>query len=149
MYVSRGARRATRARAFAAVLGAALLLAACSSSGDGNKESEGDKAGAAITQQPKEADPFWVNPDGNAARQVAAYAKGGGKRVLFACGQPSCVAESDPALQLLVRAKVTTRIVHGEGEGHDYDKGPVKEQIRQALAWVVDGDATWKAAAQR
>src|SRR3954469_12386324 len=77
MYVSRGARRATRARVSAAVLGAALLLAACSSSGDGNKEGEGAKDGAAITQQPKEADPFWVNPDGNAAKQVAAYAKSG------------------------------------------------------------------------
>ncbi|MFF0084502.1 glycoside hydrolase family 6 protein [Streptomyces canus] len=77
MYVSRGARRATRARVSAAVLGAALLLAACSSSGDGNEEGEGGKAGAGITQQPKEADPFWVNPDGNAAQQVAAYAKSG------------------------------------------------------------------------
>ena len=77
MYVSRGARRATRARVSAAVLGAALLLAACSSSGDGNKEGEGGKAGAGITQQPKEADPFWVNPDGNAAKQVASYVKSG------------------------------------------------------------------------
>ncbi|WP_328782472.1 glycoside hydrolase family 6 protein [Streptomyces canus] len=77
MYVSRGARRATRARVSAAVLGAALLLAACSSSGDGNEEGEGDKAGAGITQQPKEADPFWVNPDGNAAKQVASYVKSG------------------------------------------------------------------------
>ncbi|MFK4104493.1 glycoside hydrolase family 6 protein [Streptomyces sp. NPDC019531] len=78
MYVSRGARRATRARASAAVLGAALLLAACSASGDGDKgDGEGDQAGATITQQPKEADPFWVNPDGNAAKQVAAYAKSG------------------------------------------------------------------------
>jgi predicted esterase len=74
---------------------------------------------------------------------AAAYAKGGGKRVLFACGQPSCVGESDPAVQLLGRASVTTRVVHGEGEGHGY-KGPVKEQVRQALAWVVDGEPTWK-----
>lgn len=77
MYVSRGARRAARARASAAVLGAALLLAACSSSGEPEKDGGGDKPGAGITQQPKEADPFWVNPDGNAARQVAAYVKSG------------------------------------------------------------------------
>ncbi|MFF0018757.1 glycoside hydrolase family 6 protein [Streptomyces sp. NPDC005374] len=77
MYVSRGARNGTRARASAAVLGAALLLAACSSSGDGDETGEGDRTGAAITQQPKEADPFWVNPAGNAAKQVAAYAKSG------------------------------------------------------------------------
>jgi predicted esterase len=74
---------------------------------------------------------------------AAQFAKGGGKRVLFACGQPSCVAEAQPASQLLSRASVTTRIVHGEGEGHGY-KGPVKEQIRAALSWVVEGDASWK-----
>ncbi len=76
---------------------------------------------------------------------AAAYARGGGKRVLFACGQPSCVAESDPASQLLGRAHVTARVVHGEGEGHGY-KGPVKDQIKQTLAWVVEGDTTWPAA---
>lgn len=76
---------------------------------------------------------------------AAVYAKGGGKRVLFACGQPSCVAESEPASQLLGRARVTTRIVHGEGEGHGY-VGPVKEQIRAALSWVVEGDAAWSVA---
>jgi predicted esterase len=75
---------------------------------------------------------------------AALYVKGGGKRVLFACGQPSCVAESEPASQLLGRMRVATRIVHGEGEGHGYD-GPVKEQIRAALSWVVEGDAAWSA----
>ncbi|GAA3233046.1 glycoside hydrolase family 6 protein [Streptomyces thermocoprophilus] len=44
---------------------------------DGDKK--GDGAGAGITQQPKAADPFWVNPDGNAAKQVAAYLKDGKK----------------------------------------------------------------------
>ena len=73
---------------------------------------------------------------------AALYAKGGGKRVLFACGQLSCVAESEPASQLLGRARVTTRIVHGEGEGHGYS-GPVKEQIRAAFSWVVEGDTAW------
>ncbi|MFI6564761.1 glycoside hydrolase family 6 protein [Streptomyces sp. NPDC050534] len=67
MYGMRGAGLRTSA----AVLGAALLVAGCSSGGGG------DDAGAKITQQPKESDPFWVNPDGNAARQVAAYEKSG------------------------------------------------------------------------
>ncbi|MFE2265212.1 glycoside hydrolase family 6 protein [Streptomyces griseosporeus] len=69
MYGTRGA---------AAVLGAALLLAGCSSGGDGD-DNKADGAGAGITQQPKAADPFWVNPDGNAAEQVAAYLKDGKK----------------------------------------------------------------------
>ncbi|GGJ17614.1 glycoside hydrolase family 6 protein [Streptomyces brasiliensis] len=74
MYVSRGAL--SPARATAVVLGAALLVAGCSSAGDGDKP---DDAGAKITQQPKGADPFWVNPDGTAARQVATYTKSGAK----------------------------------------------------------------------
>ncbi|MFE7976710.1 glycoside hydrolase family 6 protein [Streptomyces shenzhenensis] len=74
MYVSRGVPASARARASAAVLGAALLVTGCSSSDDGKEPGD---AGARITQQPKGADPFWVNPDGTAARQVAAYEKDG------------------------------------------------------------------------
>ncbi|MEU7056268.1 glycoside hydrolase family 6 protein [Streptomyces sp. NPDC046197] len=78
MYGMRGAlSRAPSAgtRASALVLGAALLVAGCSSGG-GDKD---EGTSATITQQPKEADPFWVNPDSNAARQVAAYVKAGKK----------------------------------------------------------------------
>lgn len=70
MYGNKGAG----ARASMAVLGAALLFAGCSSGGGGGTDEE---SGAPVTQQPKNADPFWVNPDGNAAEQVAAYAKAG------------------------------------------------------------------------
>lgn len=70
MYGRRGAHRG----ATAMVLGAALLIAGCSSSDGGGDEPEN---AAGITQQPKEIDPFWVNPDGNAAQQVAAYEKDG------------------------------------------------------------------------
>ncbi|WP_171114038.1 MULTISPECIES: glycoside hydrolase family 6 protein [unclassified Streptomyces] len=77
MYGSRGA---AGVRATAVVLGAALLIAGCSS-GDGGDDSDrdgGDRTtGAGITQQPKDAAPFWVNPDGNAAQQVADYVKNG------------------------------------------------------------------------
>ncbi|MGW2646563.1 glycoside hydrolase family 6 protein [Streptomyces sp. NPDC001393] len=73
MYDSRGARSCVRVSA--AALGAALLLAGCSSGGGDNN---GD-AGARITQQPKAADPFWVNPDGTAARRLADYEKSGRK----------------------------------------------------------------------
>lgn len=77
MYGSKPAGNMSRRRAAsAAALGAAaLLLAGCSSSGDGDDKA----AGAGITQQPKETDPFWVNPDGNAAQQVASLADAGKK----------------------------------------------------------------------
>jgi len=74
---------------------------------------------------------------------AAAFANGGGKRVLFACGQPSCVSEAESAAQFLARAHVETRVVHGQGEGHGY-KRQVKEQVRQAFAWVTEGDPAWR-----
>ncbi|MFE5819258.1 glycoside hydrolase family 6 protein [Streptomyces sp. NPDC056479] len=76
MYLKRGAWRGARARTSAMLLGAALLIAGCSS-GDGDEPD--DNSGAGISQQPKDTDPFWVNPDGNAAQQVADYVKDGKK----------------------------------------------------------------------
>ncbi|MEU6541798.1 glycoside hydrolase family 6 protein [Streptomyces sp. NPDC046859] len=76
MYQKRGAWGVARARTSAVLLGAALLVAGCSS-GDGDT-SDGENA-AGISQQPKDRNPFWVNPDGNAAGQVAAYEKDGEK----------------------------------------------------------------------
>ncbi|MFF0381817.1 glycoside hydrolase family 6 protein [Streptomyces sp. NPDC004286] len=62
-------------RASVVLLGAALLTAGCSSGG-----REDGAGGAPVTQRPASAaNPYWVNPDGNAARQVAAYEKAGKK----------------------------------------------------------------------
>ncbi|MFD7813244.1 glycoside hydrolase family 6 protein [Streptomyces sp. NPDC059785] len=71
MYGSRGVGAGA-----CAVAGAVLLLAGCSSGGDGDGEKGG---GSAISQRPAGSDPYWVNPDGNAALQVAAYVKAGKK----------------------------------------------------------------------
>ncbi|MEU9980126.1 glycoside hydrolase family 6 protein [Streptomyces sp. NPDC050856] len=62
------------ARVVGAALGAVavLLLAACGSSDD-----SGEGGSPVVAQQPKATDPFWVNPDGKAARQVAEYLKDG------------------------------------------------------------------------
>ncbi|MEV5429692.1 glycoside hydrolase family 6 protein [Streptomyces sp. NPDC052701] len=78
MYGSRGVGAFVARRASAVVLGAALLVTGCS--GDGGDDPGGERgAGAGITQRPKGATPFWVNPDGTAARQVAALEKAGKK----------------------------------------------------------------------
>jgi len=58
---------------------AVLLLAGCSSSDGGSSDGGGKDAPAVVDQQPKADDPFWVNPDGNAGRQLAAYVKDGEK----------------------------------------------------------------------
>ncbi|MEW1680270.1 glycoside hydrolase family 6 protein [Streptomyces sp. NPDC093594] len=75
MYGSRGVGAFAGGRASAVVLGAALLLAGCSSGGD-DKEGEAPRA---VTQQPKEAAPFWVNPEGLAPRKVAELRHDGRK----------------------------------------------------------------------
>ncbi len=75
MYGSRGAGGSAGRRASAAVLGAALLITGCSSSGD----DKGEAAGGVVTEQPKDAAPFWVNPEGVAARQVAELREDGKK----------------------------------------------------------------------
>ncbi|MFF3684913.1 glycoside hydrolase family 6 protein [Streptomyces sp. NBC_00390] len=56
-----------------AATGAVLLLAGCSSGDDGDKQPT-------MSQQPKAQDPYWVNPDGKAAQQVAAYREDGAEK---------------------------------------------------------------------
>ncbi|MGI5426095.1 glycoside hydrolase family 6 protein [Streptomyces sp. CA-179760] len=80
MYGSRGAGTTAGRRMSAVVLGAALLITGCSSSDGGDESDGGADAGAGITQQPKEKAPYWVNPDGTAAQQVAALEKSGKKQ---------------------------------------------------------------------
>ncbi|MEE1752357.1 glycoside hydrolase family 6 protein [Streptomyces sp. SP18CS02] len=65
-----------RARTGAAAAGAvtALLLAGCGSSDEGARETPKRPV---ASQQPKAIDPFWVNPDGSAAKQVADHLKDG------------------------------------------------------------------------
>lgn len=76
------------------------------------------------------------------SQNAAAFAARGGKRVLFACGQPSCLDESNPVAALLKSVKTETRVVIGQGEGHGYKK-QVKEELKKNFEWVVEGDPTW------
>jgi dienelactone hydrolase len=72
-----------------------------------------------------------------------AFAKGGGKKVLFACGQQSCVDDALGASATLGRRKIDTKTVLGQGEGHNYKK-QVKTELQKQIDWVVDGDPAWK-----
>lgn len=73
---------------------------------------------------------------------AASFAKTGGKRVLFACGQASCLDESNPAANLLRTQKLETKVVIGNGEGHGYKK-QVKEELKKSFEWVIEGDPAW------
>jgi len=77
------------------------------------------------------------------AGSTSAFAKGGGQRVLFACGQQSCVGESETAASLLKDQRVETRVVLGV-EGHGYKKA-VKDEIKRSFDWLTDGDTRWSA----
>jgi dienelactone hydrolase len=70
------------------------------------------------------------------------FASKGGQRVLFACGQPSCVSISRSVAKLLNAKKVESRVVHGEGVGHGYD-GKVADAIASELEWLLEGDPRW------
>jgi predicted esterase len=74
---------------------------------------------------------------------AADLARNGGKRVLFACGRPSCLTESEAAAALLAKHGIETRIIYGEGEGHGY-KRQVKDQLRASFDWVTEGEPLWR-----
>jgi len=71
-----------------------------------------------------------------------AFAKGGGSRVLFACGQPGCMGAAKRAAAALDAAGVETKLVERKGVGHSYS-GPLAEEVKAAFDWVVEDDPRW------
>jgi len=76
----------------------------------------------------------WTN---DSARR---FARGGGLRVLFACGRASCEQSALRAARALQGAGVAVRVVAAANQGHTYDGG-VQAAIAAAFAWVVEGDS--------
>jgi predicted esterase len=74
------------------------------------------------------------------AERARAYAEGGGERVLFACGRPSCVKEAAASAALLEAAGVKAKIVAADGAGH-VAGGAVAAETRSALNWLFENDA--------
>ncbi|WP_437992327.1 hypothetical protein [Sorangium sp. So ce145] len=71
-----------------------------------------------------------------------AFADGGGQRVLFVCAQAGCGGAAAAAAARLEKAGVLTRVARSKEAGHRYD-GPVAEETRRALDWLIDGDPRW------
>lgn len=82
--------------------------------------------------------------EGWALGNARAYAKGGGARVLFACGQSACVHAGKQVARLLEKEGIPTRVVSGGNIGHTYD-GPVARAIAAEWAWLNEGDARFSA----
>lgn len=72
------------------------------------------------------------------------YARGGGKRVLFACGRQSCYASARQAASQLERAGVAARVVYSPDQGHTYDGG-VQKEMAAAFSWLVEDDPRFTA----
>jgi hypothetical protein len=75
------------------------------------------------------------------------YARGGGLRVLFACGLRSRVAGAEKAAAVLERAGVPSKVVLGKlpdaGQFIHWYNGPVAEETRGQLGWLLEGDPRW------
>jgi hypothetical protein len=78
---------------------------------------------------------------------AAKYGKGGGQRVLFACGLRGRVPAAQQAAALLEHAGVGARVVLGKlpdaGQFIHWYNGPIAEETRAAEPWLFEGDARW------
>jgi hypothetical protein len=78
---------------------------------------------------------------------AADYARGGVRRVLFACGLKARVAPAQRAADALEHAGVSARVVFGKppdaGQFMHWYNGPVAEEIRAQLDWLLEGDPRW------
>jgi pimeloyl-ACP methyl ester carboxylesterase len=68
-----------------------------------------------------------------------AFAKGGGRRVLFACAQRGCVKLAAERARRLEAHGLKTAAVDGGNAGHTYD-GPVAEAVARALPALLADD---------
>jgi hypothetical protein len=81
------------------------------------------------------------------SQSAAAFAKGGGQRVLFACGLKGRVGTATIAANLLTRAGVPSRVVLGKlpdaGQFIHWYNGPVADEEKAQLEWLFEGDVRW------
>lgn len=76
---------------------------------------------------------------GLSATTAGVFAHGGGKRVLFACGQVACESEAKRRALFLKRAGVESDVVLARGVGHALD-GRMAKAIQARWDWLVAGD---------
>jgi pimeloyl-ACP methyl ester carboxylesterase len=79
-------------------------------------------------------DSAWTSP------VARGYAKGGGVRVLAACGQSACSQKFRALAWAFRAAELPFRVVGTSRAGHTYD-GEVAASVAQNWAWLVEGDS--------
>lgn len=81
------------------------------------------------------------------AASAAAYARGGGQRVLFACGLRGRYLVAQGTAAMLQRAGLGARAELGKlpdaGQFIHWYNGPIAELTRDALPWLLEGDRRW------
>jgi hypothetical protein len=83
------------------------------------------------------------------AALASQYAKAGGQRVLFACGLRNRVPAAQRTATMLEKAGVGGRAVLGKlpdtGQFIHWYNGPIADETRAALPWLLEGDSRWGA----
>jgi predicted esterase len=109
--------------------------------------SQGATMGALFANRRPELFPRMVLVEGGHSEwdvaTARAFHRGGGARVLFACGGRYCAGRALKSKRWLERAGVEARVEHIEGGGHTYG-GSVAERVAATFDWVVEGDARWR-----
>ncbi len=73
--------------------------------------------------------------------RVDAFLNGGGRRVLYGCGQEGVRNAARTTAKRLVALGLETRVVFAS-VGHTFDP-PLEDAVRGQLAWLVEGDDRW------
>jgi hypothetical protein len=109
--------------------------------------SQGATMGALYANRRPEIFPRMVLIEGGHSEwdvaTARAFRRGGGARVLFACGGRYCANNARKSQRWLERAGVQARVEHIEGGGHTYG-GSVAQRVAEVFDWVVEGDPRWK-----
>lgn len=83
-----------------------------------------------------------IEAGGGGFFDVKPFARGGGQRVLFACGQASCSKAAALVATSFLRAGVASDVHYAPGAGHVYF-GKVGDGIKARWRWLVEGDPRW------
>jgi len=68
--------------------------------------------------------------------RARAFAKAGGKRVLFACGTKECNAAASESARWLVKSGVEAKVEYAAGAGHT-PLGLVGARVQEQLPWLL------------